>query len=360
MPFAICGVFLAKGILESISCIDIERPNMPKITAPITEKGRRKNWWKRAGGKKSFRYETADGKRIKKVSDIERIKSIVIPPAWKDVRINPSPSGKIQALGIDDAGRLQYKYGASFTKKQAKTKYSKLAKFGKQLPKLMKVVNRDLALKGLDRLRVIAAVVKLIDALNFRVGTELSEEQYNTFGLTTLHKKHVTLGSKGRMEFDFVGKSHIAHQKELTDKKTAVVLKELMAVKKGKKVFRYDSGNGKMCRVKPSGVNAYIKEAIGKDFSSKDFRTWNGTLAAAVELEKIGVAETEREAKKNLVSMVKKVAEELGNTPAVCRSSYIHPAIIEGYCSGETIKLNGSRSRSAKEKALLRMLKKAK
>ena len=332
---------------------------MAKEAISITGKGRRKNWWVRLGNKrKGFSYETASGKKIRSKNDLGRIKALVIPPAWRDVRINPSAKGKVQALGIDEAGRLQYKYEASFTKKQAKAKYQKLAAFGKQLPLLMKAVNRDLAGDGLDRRRIVAAVVRLIDSLNFQVGTELSEQQYNTFGLTTLHKKHVTIGPNGHIAFDFVGKSHIAHQKELRDKKAAAVLGELMAIKKGKKVFRYSTEDGKTYRIKPSHVNAYIKEAIGKEFSSKDFRTWNGTLAAAIELAKIGPTEGERAIKKNLVAVVKTVSGELGNTPAVCRSSYIHPLVIEEYCAGNVIKLsNGSRSRSVREKALLKMLK---
>lgn len=331
---------------------------MTKEAISITGKGRRRKWWKRVGTKKNgFAYETSEGRKITKKNEIARINALVIPPAWKEVRINPSSAGKIQALGIDDAGRLQYKYEASFTKKQAKAKYLKLVSFGKQLPLLMKTVTRDISGEGLARERVVATVIRLIDALNFRVGTELSEQQYNTFGLTTLHKKHIKIGRSGHVTFEFVGKSHVPHQKELIDKKAASVLKELMASRKGKNVFRYRSDDGKMYRIKPSHVNAYIKEAIGKDFSSKDFRTWNGTLAAAVELAKFGPADDEKALKKNLVSVVKTVAEELGNTPAVCRSSYIHPTIIDQYSAGKVIRLSNG-SRSAKEKALLKMLRK--
>lgn len=333
---------------------------MTEEAISITGKGRRKKWWIRVGTKeKGFAYETSEGRKITKKTDINRINALVIPPAWREVRINPSSAGKVQALGIDDAGRLQYKYSASFTKRQAKAKYLKLVSFGKQLPLLMKTVTRDISGDGLNRERVVATVIRLIDALNFRVGTELSEQQYNTFGLTTLHKKHVKVGSGGHVTFDFVGKSHVPHQKELKDKKAASVLKELMASRKGRKIFRYRSDDGKMYRIKPSHVNRYIKDAIGKEFSSKDFRTWNGTLAAAVELAKIGPADDEKTVKKNLVSVVKTVAEELGNTPAVCRSSYIHPLVIDQYCAGKVIKISG-RSRSSREKALLRMLKNGK
>src|SRR5687768_152738 len=182
------------------------------------ERGRRSRWWRRKGAKsRGFVYVDADDKKINRKGDLERIKSLVIPPAWKHVRINPSPGGRIQAVGMDAAGRVQYLYHRTHTEKQGRKKFKKLEQFGAVLPKLIKRTNEDIAREGLPLEKVLAVALRLINSLYFRVGTDHSEFHYKTYGITTLHKKHLTIGQKGKLEFAFVGKSHVEHRKVLVD-----------------------------------------------------------------------------------------------------------------------------------------------
>lgn len=315
-------------------------------TIQSIDRGRRAKWWLRKGSKaRGFRYEDASGRKISDKALLERIRSLVIPPAWKNVRICPSQKGRVQAVGVDVGGRIQYLYNPSFTEKQKRKKFAKIERFGKYLPKLIKATNQDLSLEGLPKEKVLAVVMRLINSLYFRVGTNHSEEHYKTYGITTLHKKHLTIGHKGKLEFDFVGKSHIQHRKILVDEKLAAIVKEIASIGRGRKLFRYLDENGKPHPITPSQVNSYLKSNTDPQFSSKDFRTWRGTLLAAVDLAAIGPGSSESEMKKNIVQAIKKVAEDLGNTPAVCRGSYIHPAVLDAYERGKTLD-HFSRSRS--------------
>lgn len=333
-------------------------------------KGRRAKWLERKGGKATgFRYVDCDGKQIADEATLERIKAMVIPPAWMSVRICPSPSGRLQVVGMDTRGRIQYRYHPSFSKKQERKKFAKVEKFGEFIPNLRKATNEHLSTDGLPKEKVLAAMLRLINSLYFRVGTELSERHYRTYGITTLKKKHLTLKPKGKLVFDFVGKSHVQHKKILVDEELAAVVKEIAALPGGRRLFRFVDQDGKKKTIKPSDVNAYLKSITAPQFSSKDFRTWGGTLLAAVELAEIGASDDDAMIKKNVVNAVKRVAEELGNTPAVCRSSYIHPAILDAYIAGTTLeKYTPKRSRRIKrienefepeEAALLKLLKKA-
>jgi len=333
-------------------------------------KGRRAAWWKRKGGKASgFKYFDCKGKLITDKSSLERIASLVIPPAWKHVRICPSVNGRLQVVGMDGMGRVQYRYHPAYARKMERRKFAKTERIGEYLPKLREQTSEHLSLDGLPREKVIAALLRLINSLYFRVGTELSEKHYKTYGITTLDKKHLAIKPKGKLEFEFVGKSHVQHRKVLVDEELAMVVKEIASLPRGRKLFRYIDESGKARTVKPSQINKYLKEATDPMFSSKDLRTWGGTLMAAVELAEIGKGESEAEVKKNVVRVVKKVAEELGNTPAVCRSSYIHPAVLESYASGVTIdEFRPIKSRTIKrrqsglepeEAALLKLFKRA-
>ena len=341
--------------------------DIDKARATI-EKNRRGRWWQRVGNTpRTFQYVDSKGSKVRKKSDLERIKSLVIPPAWKHVRINPSGGGKIQVVGMDAMGRVQYRYSPAFQSKQQRTKFSKIEDFGKLLPQLRRITNKDIALDGLPREKVLAVVMRLINSLYFRVGTDLSAKHYKTYGITTLQKRHLTIGKKGKLSFAFTGKSHVEHRKVIVDEELAAVLKELTALGRGRKLFRYVDGDGKKHAITPGQINAYIKAATGPQYSSKDFRTWGATVLAAVELAEIGVAETESQKKKNIVTAIKKVAEELGNTPAVCRSSYIHPAVLDAYNSGQTIGFRKRRplKRSVaelepEEKALIKLFEKMK
>ena len=302
------------------------------------EKGRRAKWWKRRGSMKSgFHYVDAAGKKITDEAHLERIRSLVIPPAWKHVRIAPTPGCRIQAVGMDTTGRVQYLYNAKFAARQQAKKFSRIVEFGSYLPQLRHVTNEHIMLDGFPREKVLAIMTRLINSLYFRVGTEKSAKHYRTYGITTLQNKHLTIGKKGELIFDFVGKSHVKHRKVLVDEELAGLMADLKSLGKARKLFNYLNGDGKPSPVRPGELNSYIKEATHSSFSAKDLRTWAGTLLASVQLAELGCCDDERLIKKNIVSAVKKVAEELGNTPSVCRGSYIHPTVIKAYEKGKTL-----------------------
>ncbi|MGI8812026.1 MAG: DNA topoisomerase IB [Pyrinomonadaceae bacterium] len=331
-------------------------------------RGRRARWWIRKGSKsRGFHYTDADGKRITDETHLDRTKALVIPPAWTHVRISPFPGSSIQAVGMDTTGRIQYLYNAKFAEKQQRKKFSKIIEFGKMLPRFRDRTNEDIARDGFPREKVLAVMMRLINSLYIRVGTEKSAKHYRTYGITTLQNKHLCIGRRGELVFEFVGKHHIKHRKVLVDEDLAEVMAQLKSLGGAKKLFHFVDENGKPRPIKPGDVNDYIKSGTDKAFSSKDFRTWGGTLLGAVRLAEIGKTEDKREAKSNIVRAMKSVAEELGNTPAVCRGSYVHPAVISKYEAGIT--LDDFRTRKVRrrikrieddhgpeEKALLRML----
>ncbi len=302
------------------------------------ENGKRANWWRRKGSKsKGFRYFDKEGKEIKDETHLERIKSLVIPPAWRCVRISPFASSKLQVLGIDTSGRIQYLYHQTFRQKQETKKFQKIEKFGEHLPNLRKITNEHIGLEGLPREKVLALMTRLINSLYIRMGSEKSVKQYRTFGITTLQKRHLEIGRGGKLIFNFVGKHHIQHRKVLVDEELAMIMKDLKAVGGARKLFNYLDEDGKPRPIKPKDINDYLKSATAPQFSAKDFRTWGGTILAALTLADIGKTEEENALKKNILKAVKKVAEQLGNTPMVCRSSYIHPTVLKSYESGITL-----------------------
>jgi DNA topoisomerase-1 len=301
-------------------------------------RGGRRNWWRRLGTMRSgFRYVDKNDKAITKIDDLERIRSLVIPPAWKHVRISPKAGSKLQVVGIDTTGRIQYRYHPKFTEKRQREKFAKIESFADHLPKLRQITNEHISLEGFPREKVLAIMLRLINSLYFRVGTEKSVKHYKTYGITTLRNDHLSVGRGGKLTFDFVGKSHIRHRKVLVDDELAQLLKELQALGSSRKLFHYLDDAGKARPLKPADVNAYLKEVTTPDYSAKDFRTWGATLLAAVNLAELGRAEDPAEIKKKVVAAVKRVAEEMGNTPAVCRSSYIHPTVLTSYEKGLTI-----------------------
>jgi DNA topoisomerase-1 len=291
----------------------------------------------------------------------------VLPPAWNPVRINPREGGRLQAVGVDQLGRLQYIYHPAFAQKQQRKKFAKIERFGEQLPKLRRKTNQDIRLKGFPREKVLAIMIRLVNSLYIRVGGEASAKTFRTYGITTLRNDHFSIRNGCELIFDFVGKSHIQHRKVLVDKKMAALMSELRRLGSSKKLFHYLDAEGNPCSVRPLELNNYLKEATSPEFSLKDFRTWGATLLAAIKLAELGPAGTETEKKKKIVKAVKQVAEELGNTPAVCRSSYIHPAIIAAYEKGitldEFLPRNGRSIKKVarlepEEKALIRFFKK--
>jgi len=330
------------------------------------ETGKRAKWWQRRGSKaKNFKYFDAQDKKITDDAQLERIKSLVIPPAWKFVRINPSASGKIQAVGMDASGRIQYIYHSKFAERQQKKKFAKIEKFGEYLPQLRRITNKHMALEGFPREKVLAVMMRLINSLYIRVGTEKSVKHYKTYGITTLQNRHLEINKKGELVFSFVGKHHIKHRKVLVDEELAALMKDLKSLGGARKLFHYLDDTGKPRSVKPQEINDYLKTITAPEFSAKDFRTWGGTLLAAIELAEIGSSDDEKLLKKNILKAVKKVAEQLGNTPTVCRSSYIHPTVLKSYENGVTLEdfIKGKKRRinragneyEPEEKALMKL-----
>jgi DNA topoisomerase I len=303
----------------------------------IVERGTRSRWWRRLGQKRrGFHYEDAKGRRISGEAELARIASLVIPPAWEHVRISPSERSRIQAVGIDTSGRVQYIYHPQFAARQQRRKYEKIERFGEYLPALRRKTNEDIQLEGFPRERVLAVIVRLINDLYFRIGSEKSVKHYRTYGVTTLRNRHLEIKRGGHLSFNFVGKHHIRHRVIHVDEELAMLIGDIKKIG-GAKLFEYVDADGRVRNIRPRDVNEYIKAATAEEFSAKDFRTWGGTLLAAIELAEIGKAKNEKEAKRNLVKAVKRVAERLGNTPTVCRGCYIHPKVLESYLQGTTL-----------------------
>jgi DNA topoisomerase-1 len=308
-----------------------------KSAIEIIERGARSRWWRRLGSKRrGFKYEDAAGRPVTNEADIERIRALVIPPAWKSVRISPSSRSRLQAIGIDTSGRVQYIYHPQYSARQQRKKYEKVERFGQHLPQLRRQTNEDINLEGFPRERVLAVIVRIINDLYFRIGSEKSVKRYRTYGVTTLRNHHLEIKRGGRLSFNFVGKHHIRHRVLHVDEELATLINDIKKIG-GSRLFEYYDAEGKVRTIRPRDVNDYIKAATTPEFSAKDFRTWGGTLLAAVELAEIGKAEEEKQAKRNLVTAIKRVAEHLGNTPTVCRGSYIHPKVLESYQQGITL-----------------------
>ncbi|HEX8476294.1 MAG TPA: hypothetical protein VF666_20000 [Pyrinomonadaceae bacterium] len=309
----------------------------PPAGISAVTRGVRARWWRRRGTKRSgFRYETTDGTPIRDEAELERIKSLVIPPAWREVRISPSARSSLQAIGIDASGRVQRIYHPSFAARQQRRKYEKIERFGEALAKLRKKTNEDIALEGLPRERVLAVIIRLINDLYFRVGSEESVKRYRTYGVTTLRNRHLEIKRGGQLVFTFVGKHHIRHRRIIVDEELAGLMRDIQKLG-GSKLFHYLDADGRPRPVTPRDVNDYIKAATSSEFSAKDFRTWGGTLLAAIELAEFGRAEDDRQKTRNIVRAVQNVAERLGNTPTVCRNCYIHPKVIGRYQQGTTL-----------------------
>jgi DNA topoisomerase-1 len=233
-------------------------------------------------------------------------------------------------------GRVQRIYRPSFVAKRARRKYEKIERFGEALPRLRRKTNEDIAREGLCKERVLAVVVRLINDLYFRVGSEESVRRYRTYGVTTLRNRHIEIKPRGELVFTFTGKHHIKHRRILVDEELASLVRDIKAIG-GAKLFEYVGDDGRVRAVTPRDLNEYIQSATSPEFSAKDFRTWGGTLLAASELAEMGCCEDERRAKKNVADAVRRVAEHLGNTPSVCRSCYIHPSVLEAYMRGRSI-----------------------
>jgi DNA topoisomerase-1 len=287
---------------------------------------------KRRGG--GFEYLGRDGKRITDADELFRIRSLVIPPAWTDVWICTSWRGHIQATGKDARGRTQYRYHPKWRTVRDESKYERMIAFGKALPKIRRRIRRDLRLPRLPREKVLAAVVKLLETTLIRVGNDEYAKENKSYGLTTIRNHHVQVrGSK--MHFEFRGKSGVEHAISIEDPHLAKIVRACQELPE-QELFKYvNDEDGSRVDITSSDVNEYLKEITGgQDFTAKDFRTWAGTVLAAMALREFEKFDSQAQAKRNVVAAIAVVAKKLGNTKAVCRKCYIHPAVIDTYMQG--------------------------
>ena len=284
-----------------------------------------------------FNYEMADGGRVK-AEDLERIGALKIPPAWKEIAINPHAGGMLQAIGRDAAGRWQYLYHENHTRRQEQKKFERLMKFAESLPRMRKQVALHMAMPGLGREKVMACILRILSTCFIRPGSQVYATENGSYGIATLRRKHVQV--KGDLVvFDFPGKHGQQQYRELRDRSVARIVKKLMELP-GYEVFKYEDEAGNLVDVKRRHINQYIKEVMGEQFSAKDFRTWAGTLICACALARSRVVENGNRSirKKALVAAIKEAAERLGNTPAVCQSSYINPSVLNSFEKGRVVK----------------------
>jgi DNA topoisomerase I len=281
---------------------------------------------------KGFRYVDVEGKPVRDAETLRRIKALAIPPAWTEVWICPFANGHIQATGRDAKGRKQYRYHARWRAERDGTKYDRMPAFGRALPKLRQRLEQDLALPGLPREKVLATIVQLLETTLIRIGNEEYARQNGSFGLTTMRDQHVRIRGS-QLRFQFRGKSGVRHAIDLKDRRLAKVVKRCQDLP-GQELFQYLDDEGKRQTVSSTEVNSYLREITGEEFTAKDFRTWAGTVLAALALQEFKSFDSQTEAKRNIVRAIETVAARLGNTPAVCRKAYVHPAILELYTSG--------------------------
>lgn len=313
--------------------------------------------------KRGFRYVSADGGPVARPARM-RIQALKIPPAWKNVFIHPSGRAAVQAIGQDRAGRWQYLYHGAYAARREQEKFRRLVHFADALPRMRRTVARHLASPGLPREKVLACVLRVLSSCFMRPGSQAYAEENGSYGIATLRPRHVRVQGE-RIEFDFPGKSGKRQHREMRDRRAARIIREL--VKHPGEVFKFENGDGQWVDVRRRHINDYIKEVMGEAFSAKDFRTWAGTLICACALARAGAdgADSKTARKRKIVAAVKETAEKLGNTPAICRSSYIYPTVLKRFekgrvierCLAEVEELGRRRSLHASERDLLRMLK---
>jgi DNA topoisomerase I len=298
---------------------------------------------------RGFMYLDAEGHVVREAETLRRIRALAIPPAWNEVWIAAAPHAHVQAVGRDARGRRQYRYHQRWRSIRDETKYSRMIAFAEQLPRIRLRVEKDLAQAGLPRAKVLAAVVRLLERTLVRVGNDEYARTNGSFGLTTLRNRHVDV-SGGTIRFEFRGKGGKPHAVGLHDPRLARVVRRCRDLP-GYELFQYVDEHGERQAVSSDDVNAYLREVAGEEFTAKDFRTWAGTVLAAHALAAVGVARTSREARSKVVRAVTRVAEHLGNTPAISRKSYIHPHVLEAYAEGVTVRPNGTAAHLSRDEA---------
>jgi len=292
-----------------------------------------------------FRYIDAKGEPVEDEATLKRIKALVIPPAWTDVWICPQANGHLQATGRDAKGRKQYRYHAKWRNVRDEVKYERMINFGKALPTIRAEVDRALKLPGLPREKVLATIVYLLEATMMRVGNEEYARTNKSFGLTTLRNRHVKVDGSD-VEFRFRGKSGVYHKIHVHDRRLARIIRSARDLP-GQELFQYIDEDGETHSIDSSDVNDYLRTITGEDYTAKDFRTWSGTVLAALALQEFEKFDSETQAKKNIVRAIESVAERLGNTPSVCRKCYVHPAVLDAYLEGSV--LEALRERTERE-----------
>ena len=301
--------------------------------------------------KDGFRYLDAKGEPVEDEATLKRIKSLAIPPAWTDVWICPQANGHLQATGRDARGRKQYRYHPKWREVRDEVKYERMIKFGKALPQIRKEVDRALSLPGLPREKVLATIVYLLEATMMRIGNDEYARENKSYGLTTLRNRHVRIDGS-EVGFRFRGKSGVYHDVKVHDRRLARIIQRTRDLP-GQDLFQYLDEDGETHTVGSSDVNDYLRTITGEDYTAKDFRTWSGTVLAAMALQEFEAVDSDTQAKKNVVRAIETVAERLGNTPSVCRKCYVHPAVLDAYLDGTM--LEGLRARA--EESLVEDLK---
>lgn len=309
---------------------------------------------RRIGRGRGFSYVDAAGRPVRDKATLARIRSLAIPPAWTEVWICPSERGHIQATGRDARGRKQYRYHPQWSESRAGNKFDRLTEFARALPRLRRRVDADLGLRGPRREKVLATAVHMLEITLIRVGNREYARTNRSYGLTTLHKRHLATDGRG-LALHFRGKSGVEHRVSVRDRRLARILRSLRELP-GQHLFKYTDETGNLVLVTSDDVNAYIREAVGDEFSAKDFRTWAGTASAARALRQEPTPATPSEAKRRITVCVKSVSGLLGNTPSVCRSAYIHPGVFEAYAAGRLAEALPGPETQGFEKALVRLL----
>ena len=300
-----------------------------------------------------FDYRHPDGSAVTDEATLARIRSIVIPPAWREVWISPAPRGHIQATGRDARGRKQYRYHPRWRELRDEDKYERMLDFARVLPRIRRRVDRDLRRRGLPREKVVALVVRLLESTLARVGNEEYAQQNRSFGLNTLRTRHARVGRE-TVRFVFRGKHGVEHSVGVRDRRLARVVRQCQDLP-GQALFQYREPDGSLHRVDSDDVNSYLREASGRDFTAKDFRTWAGTVLAARALQELEAVDSEAQAKRNVVAAIESVARQLGNTRTVCRRCYVHPAVIDAYLEGTMLAVVRERAESVLRGSLSRL-----
>jgi DNA topoisomerase-1 len=293
---------------------------------------------------KSFSYLRPDGQALRDRAALNRIRSLAIPPAWQGVWICVSANGHLQATGRDARGRKQYRYHPRWRQAQDENKYERIISFAKALPKIRRAVARDLRKRGLPREKVLAAATKLLETTLIRVGNDEYARDNRSFGLTTMRDRHAKI-SGAKIRFDFRGKHGIEHEIELEDSRLAKIVRACRELP-GQELFQYVDDAGEVRDVGSGDINDYLRSIIGQEFTAKDFRTWAGTALAAHALQEFQDFDSAAAAKRNVTKAIEHVAERLGNTQAICRKSYVHPAIIDAYLDRSLVKTLKRRAES--------------